>query len=557
MKRDTEVFINQAGYLPGQKKYFVMNSFAETFSVINSENQTVLQGEISLINKKDKSTGMALYRGEFSQLTEEGSYKIVVNTGEESFAFPVKKNIYNDVVSKVMKSFYLQRCGCCITEEHGGIFHREECHIGETPYHSSTGLTGTKDVTGGWHDAGDFGRYITPAAVTVAPMLLGYEHFPEKFQTFNAEIPEKGNGVPDILNEVRYELEWMLKMQETREESDKKGAVHYMVNSLKYVCCTPDKSTVDQYIYDFCSRATADFAAVMAQASRIYKPFDNEFSDLCLKRALLAWDFIINHDIYPEKGFLRPKDTETGGYAGHRDLNLFNKRDIIWPGVELFITTGDTAFQDAVTEGLMDKKAMTGGLIWFDKVGFPEVQYIMAKRSSVNKEVQKQVKEGFLNRYRNILKSSEQCGFHVSILEKEYTWGSNGEILTRGLMSLFAYMLTHEKEFEDLALNQLNYILGLNIHNLSFVVDLGTEFPRNIHHATLASDGIDASFPGLLAGGPNRSVQADEALGKAFKRGTPGALCYIDHGDSYSSNENCITYSASLPALAAWFSLKE
>ena len=544
MSKNSQIYVNQLGYVPGFDKYFITTLDSISFKILSIKNTVVYSGIIEEWKDFDISTGEKLKIGRFSDFNSEGLFKIILDSGEESFKFEIRDNLYSGLSKIVLKSYEFQRCGTELLEADFGEFHRRACHTGTALYHPSLGIKGGKDVTGGWHDAGDYGRYITPGAVTVATMMLGYEQFPDKIK-----------NSPKYIEEIKYELDWMLKMQETNSSSNMFGGVHYMVNFRDYAWEVPDKDRSELFITGYCSIATADFSATMALASRIFRSLDREYSDVLLKRSILAWKFIKEYGEYPLGGFVRPIDMYTGGYADNPKDNRFTNKDMAWPAVELFLTTGDDEYNMACKTLLNPETFIsTGGLNWMDKSVFSEVQYIFGKSSNFDRQIKRGLVKNFLSRCDSYVEISDNDGFFSTLKEQEYQWGSNGEILSRSFQLILAYEKTKDKKYIESALKQVNYILGLNINGMSFLTGVGSNSSKNIHHASFANDGINKGFPGIMAGGANRMVEADPALKAAKEPGTPGAKCYVDHEDSYSSNENCITYSAPLVPICFYFS---
>lgn len=549
-----EIFINQEGYLPKEEKYFIINNKAKSFTVKSEENnQESFSGSVSLWKENDTSTGETLYVGYFTDLTQNGKYFIVLDDGSKSFSFNIKDDVFNNVRDKSLKSYYYQRSGIELEEKYAGIFARKAGHIEKLEYHHSSPIEGKKDVSGGWYDAGDYGRYIIPASVSLAVMLMGYEQYPEKFKSDDINIPESSNGIPDFLDEMRYELEWMLKMQH-REEGKFKGALPYMLNSLHRVDGLPAEASACQYIYDFSSVATADFSAAMALSSRLYKSIDKEFANKCLDASILAWDFLRVNGNYPEGGFQRPSDTTTGGYAEEAKDNYEDYNCRLWAALELYLTTGSTEYHDYFVNNY---KLLTNSwnMAWNDATGFAKIQYILGDKKLLNSEIQKDFTDSFIEYCNtNLLRKIDSNGFKLTIDNSEYVWGSNGELLNRAEQLIFAYQLTKDKKYYNGALAQLNYVLGLNIHNISFVTYTGTNFPKVIHHGIGFATDFKDVIPGLIAGGPNCELDGDTTLPKYFDEDTPPAKCYIDHRDSWASNESCILYNAPLVPVSAFFS---
>lgn len=546
-----QVYVNQVGYLINHEKYFMVDSVKGSFNIRSvADDSIVYNGKTVMHNPDDVSSGMTLYVGDFSDFNQEGEYYIEMKNANASFPFLIGDNIYNDVRDASLKSFYFQRASVDIPEEYAGKFSRKAGHTEPLKYHRSSPISGTKDLTGGWYDAGDYGRYITSAAVTLGIMMMGYEQYPEKFNFDNINIPESGNGISDYLDEIRVELEWMLKMQHTGDD-EYKGALPFMVNSLNYDGAMPDKAT-PQYIYDFSSITTADFAAVMSQAYRLFKDVDSEFAVKCLDSAELAWDFIKDRDLYPEDGFIRPLDTVTGGYADSPSFNDYDDR--VWASVELFLSTGKQEYHDSALDAFTGISELNTTLSYTNTMGFAGIQYVLGNHKDMDRELQSSMKELFLEYCTSLTAQINSDGFKSSLTEWEYVWGANGTLLSRAELLIFGYELTGDKSYYNAALSQLNYVLGLNVNNMSYVSKLGTVYPRNIHHVIFSADGIDDIFPGFVAGGPNWRIDQDYVLPTMFIDSTPNAQCYADKYESYSSNENCILYNAPLTPVAAYFS---
>lgn len=547
------IYINQEGYMTDGEKYFMSEGGELKFALHStSDDSVVYEGKTAIWKKADPSTGMNLTVGDFSDYKGEGEFYLKIENFK-SWKFRIDDEIFNSVRDKSIKSFYYQRCGEAIKADENGNFARPACHTDPLAHHKSSQTQGEKDVQGGWHDAGDYGRYIIPASVTLGTMLTGYEQNPEKYNFDNNGIPESGNGVSDFLDEVRYEVEWMLKMQ-NREEGDFLGALPYMVNSTTYATAMPQSRLYPQLIYDYSSISTAAFAASMAQASRVFKEIDPKLSEKCLEGAELAWSFLEKNGLYPEGGYIRPFGTQTGGYASSAEPNSDDTDDRLWAAAELFAATGKEVYHNYVKEGLKDMTVFSGSLAWSDTLGFAHLRYALTERDNVDAALQAKVRDLFYKKCDELLNISQTDGFRTTLTPNDYFWGSNGELLMRGTLLIYGYELTGKAEYYSAALSQLNYILGLNGHNISFVTGTGTYYPEYIHHLVMKLDDTRESYPGLIPGGPNSRLDGDTTLPRYFNAGTPPALCYVDNFDSWASNENCILYNAPLVPVAAYFS---
>lgn len=558
-----DVFVNQVGYRPQDPKAFVTDEGELSFKVIRTATgRDVLNGNTVPRRISDPATGLDLFWGNFSGIHEPGTYRIQLANGSESNVFEIQDDIYGEVARKALKSYYLSRCGVPLENRWAGIFARPACHTEDARYHPLLSSDGHRVTVGGWHDAGDFGKYVHSTSVSLAHMLMMIEQFPKAFASDSIGIPESNNGIPDILDEIQIALEWMLKMQ--AEGGDKKlaGGVYYMVNTYQYEWVTAENDHADRFVYGISSVATANFAAAMALAARVFSsvPALADQANRYRQAALAAWSFLERHPgLYPETGFIRPSDTLTGGYADSPDLN--DRDDRLWAAVELALMTSDPRFVQALersgdsflNEHFFDSGSFSGQLRWENTVAFPFVQASLQTVPGLKPSQQKRIRKQFLTYCQQLLKRIELDGFGVAL--DQYYWGSTGGALALGQMLVFASQLAPERtEFRGGALHQLHYVLGRNALNSSFVSGVGHRYPKAIHHAVFANDGLEDIHPGLLAGGPNPNLGADETLPKYFDDSTPPALCHVDHMDSWASNENCILYNAPLVALAFYFS---
>lgn len=214
------------------------------------------------VNKNTKTNEAA---GDFTALTTPGTYKIAGDKCGESYEFTIGEGVYDEALNDAVRMLYMQRCGTELTEELAGAFAHPVCHADEAVIY---GTSNKIDVSGGWHDAGDYGRYTVSGVKAVADLLLAYQKYPDAFSD-DLNIPESGNGVPDVLDEARYELEWLFKMQ----ASD--GGVYHKVTCANFPeTVMPQEEVEELIISPVSTTATGDFAAIMAMAYEVYKDVD-------------------------------------------------------------------------------------------------------------------------------------------------------------------------------------------------------------------------------------------------------------------------------------------
>jgi endoglucanase len=262
------------------------------------------------------------------------------------------------VAGATLKGFYYQRMSMPLETRYAGKWHRSEGHMDNVVYiHPSAASEGRPagmviSSPGGWYDAGDYNKYIVNSGITMGTLLSAYEDFSNYFQKQNINIPESGDAVPDILNEVLYNLRWMLTMQDAADG----GVYHKCTNAAFDGMVMPGITKQPRYVVQKGTAATLDFAAVMAQASRVLKPFGKQLprlSDSCLAAANAAWQWALKNPAVEynqneiNKQF-QPQIT-TGAYG---DKSLID--EWFWAASELLATTGKKMFYDTVTKRIQD-----------------------------------------------------------------------------------------------------------------------------------------------------------------------------------------------------------
>jgi endoglucanase len=514
------VNINQVGYETSDTKIAtISNVDAETMDVINVDTgETVYTAQLSDMSY-NRASDEQIKKGDFSEVTTPGTYKIVTNTGDESYEFPVNDTVYDDMYKDVILMLYNQRCGTELDSSISGDFAHDACHTGEAVVYG----TDTKiDVTGGWHDAGDYGRYVVPGAKTIADLFLTYED--AGVDADDIGIPESGNGVPDVLDEARYELDWMLKMQDKSS-----GGVYHKVTCAVFPEVVMPVEETDQLIAcPISNTATGDFAAVMAKASVLYAEYDKEFADTCLEAAKSAYEYLMNHE--GEAGYTDPDDIETGTYPDNCSGDEY-----LWAAVELYIATGDTTYKTYADEKIESGKQVKYGLGWADVGYYALYDYCVYDGSN------SKAKELLISGADDVVKVAEKNGYGASLYDS-FPWGSNMTIANNGMLLIMADKIAGTDTYTTYASYQKDYLLGRNSVSYCFVTGYGTRSPLNTHHRP--SQVLEESMPGMLVGGPNSDLS--DSYAKAVLSEMAPASCYVDNAQSYSCNEITIYWNSPL-----------
>jgi len=551
-------FFNLLGFLPqGPKTILTTLTEASPFYLVDSETDTVCHTGTLDVSSFDPVTGIVSTKADFSDFSVPGTYRLKVGD-DRSPVFRIAEHAYDALTRDLLKMFYFQRCGCELPEKYAGVFVHPACHVRPAlPYGEDPATAVPQDVHGGWHDAGDYGRYVTPGALTVSHMLGAYELFPSKFE-FSVNLPETGNGTPDILNEARYELDWLLRMQLPD------GRVYHKVTTANHApFLMPQDDDAQLYLYPPSSMAAAMFAAVTMQAARIFRNFDLPYSERLFSAGLNSIRYLLEHPEFIP--FKNPKDCRTGEY-GHptdRDQRL-------WADAEFLRTLSDGAFDTLLPDDIGEIRAKIcarfNGYMWDhtirkDSFGWHQaggmallsICFCPDAERVFGEKIVEMAKRYLLYSADEAVKKRNDSSFHVPMVRENYTWGSNLVLMNHAMFCVAAHLLTGNALYRDCAFDCLDYLLGRNTLRFSYVSGHGENALKDPHNRPTVSDHIDAMIPGFVAGGANclfHDPSAKELLAAQGK--TAPMDCYIDDWRCYSLNEIAIYWNSTALFVAAY-----
>lgn len=540
-----DIKVDQVGYPVKALKVAIVTAPARAFEVKRaSDDVAVFQGKLSA-SVTDSNTGDQVETADFSSLRQPGTYYLDVPGVGRSWTFSIGPDVFSHTFYLATRAFYGQRCGTAVDlgAEFPGYSHAA-CHLKGT-FHPSSGNEGPRDIVGGWHDAGDYGRYVVNSGITTGTLLWAWEMFGPKLESIKLNIPESGNGMPDILDEARWNLEWMLKMQ------DHDGGVWHKQTS-EHFCefVMPEEDHLPSEVIGTGKEpykstcATADLAAVAAVAARVYQSFDKNFAAKNLKAAREAWVWT---ERYPDVPFKNPPGISTGEY-GDRDCG----DERLWAAAELWRTTGDAVyyryFHNNYTRFLPSLRAPDAEG-WRVVASMGLWTYALAMRQGADRQAVADIKRAALTAARQIVNRTHSNPYRVSLVVKDYVWGSNGVVANYGMQLLVTNALSQERDFVETALDNLHYLLGRNTFSLSWVSQVGANPYHHPHHRPSGADKNPEPWPGLLSSGPNADRQDD--LLKSLPIALPPGRAYCDDQNSYASNEVAINWQAMLVFLLA------
>jgi len=535
----TDIRVDQVGYTSSAPKVAMVVNVGATgaFSVVRASDGTSVSTGTLGPPKRDADSGDLVRVADFSGLTADGTYYLDVAGVGRSYPFIVGRDVYHRAYYLAARSYYGQRCGTAVDlgPEFPGYKH-DACHLNGA-YHPSSGKSGPHPSAGGWHDAGDYGRYVVNSGIATSTLLLAYQHFARRVQRVSLDIPESKNTTPDLLDEARWNLDWMLSMQDidggvwpkqtseafpgfVKPEDDK---------SVSYVIGTghePFKSTC----------ATADLAATAAIASRLFREFDPAYADRTLAAAKSAYEWA---DRNPKEIFKNPPGVSTGEYG---DADCSDER--FWAAAELWNTTGLAVYDRYVTthyDEFLPALRPVGPPGWGSVAPLGLWSYALGVGGKT--PVVNAIKEATFAAADAIVERTASDGYRVSLAWKDYVWGSNAVAANYAMQLLMADRMRHDPRYVNAALDNLHYLLGRNGLGLSFVTQVGANAVLNPHHRPSAADDNVLPWPGLLSGGPNGRRQ-DPAMRKLPE--LPPAKMFLDEQASYATNEVAINWNAPL-----------
>lgn len=535
------VQLNQVGFTPAAAKWAALPDGAgPVFRIVDEgSGREVLRGQLQAPQRWPEA-GQVLRLADFSSLQAPGAYRLQADGLADAPRFVVAGNAYDALVAAALKAFYFNRAGIALDPAHAGAWARPAGHVGvPVSVHASAAGPGRPAGTRiesakGWYDAGDYGQYVVNSGITVYTLLAAWEHFPSAFRERRIGLPESGNGLPDLLNETLWNLEWMLSMQDPAD-----GGVYHKLTTLRFDgTVMPHEAGAPRVVVQKTTAATLDFAASMAVAARVFEGFERQrpgFAARARQAALAAWAWAQAH---PAEVYRQPADVHTGEYG---DPELAD--EFAWAAAELYITTRDDRFWAAMKPRETGCRAPWWGAVealgWMSLAHHREHLTPAADPALITQRITTLAAE----------LQARAAASPVRVGISKFNWGSNSGLLNEAMMLVQAHRLTGERPPLDAAQAALDYVLGRNATGMSMVTGIGTRPPLHPHHRPSEADGVAAPVPGFLVGGPNEGRQDAQGC-TAYPSQLP-ARSYLDHYCSYASNEVAINWNAPLVYVAA------
>jgi endoglucanase len=555
------VRVNQVGYVPDGPKGATLVTDATTprlWLLKNSNGHIVFLG-LTKPRGVDPSSGQNVHSIDFSWYKKSGSGLTLTVDGQTSHPFDIGKSAYQKLPLDALKFYYTQRSGIEIIDSLRPGYGRPAGHVQVAPNQGDISvpcLPETCDyslnVSGGWYDAGDHGKYVVNGGISVFQLMSAYERA-AVLRTKSAvlrdstlALPESGNRVPDILDEARWQMEFMLSMQ-VPEGQELAGMAHHKIHDENWtgLPLMPDADPQPRFLHPPSTAATLNLAATGAQCARVFAKFDRAFANRCLAAARTAWAAALAN---PERY------APAGGVGGGPYDDTTVTDEFYWAAAELYITTGERAFKDYVLASPLHTADVfrADSFDWQYTATLGRLDLALLPNHLPNRS---KVKASVLAGADKYLAVQKAHGYGVPYAPTGglYAWGSNNQVLNNMVVLAVAHDLSGKDKYRDGVLDGMTYLLGRNALNQSYVTGYGEVASENQHSRWYAAQ-LNPSLPhppvGTLAGGPNSSIQ--DPLAQQLLQGCAPQFCYIDHIESWSTNELTINWNSTLAWNAVW-----
>lgn len=535
--QNIDIRYNQLGYTSDRTKIISLtstNNFSPlAYTVVDENNNQILSGMSETVSYWTDSREY-VSKVDVSQISTMGNYKL--RLGGDEINFDVSTDVYESISNATLKYYYYNRASIEISSTYGGVFARDLGHPdNNVRVHSSAASNSRPTNTiisspKGWYDAGDYNKYIVNSGISTYTLLAAFEHYKSYYENKSLNIPETGGILPDVLDEIKWNLDWMLTMQEPAD-----GGVYHKLTGLNFSGrIVPSNYNMQRYVVGKSTSAALNFAAVMAVASRVFSAYSSElpgYSATLLSAAEAAYEWAENN---PREFFRNPSGVSTGEYGDGNVADEFQ-----WAAVELFITTRNSAYGANINVSSIG-------------AGVPNWQYthplslisMLYHNTVFSSNDINTAKNSFLGTANALRDQVENAVMNIAMgsFNSDYVWGSNGVAANQIVLLIRAYEFTNDDSYLNAAYVAMDYILGRNGTGYSYVTGYGTVSTVNPHHRISDADGIVAPVPGMLSGGPNpgREDNCPNYIN------TSKAGSYVDDWCSYASNEVTINWNAPL-----------
>ncbi|MBL7818637.1 MAG: glycoside hydrolase family 9 protein [Saprospiraceae bacterium] len=574
--------VDQFGYRPNDTKVAVIAqpkvgynapstySPGSVFKVRNWDTDAEVFSGAAVLWKNGTThtqSGDKVWWFDFSALTTEGAYYVQdVETGYSSDKFVIHKDIYTSILRAATHALFYQRCGIDITYPHGNRWTHTACHMGanqdlacrdvQTPNTTSS----AKDLSGGWHDAGDYNKYVNYSYNAVHNLLFAYQETPSVFGD-DWGIPESKNGVPDVLDEVKYELDWLLKMQQTD------GSVLSKVSVVDFVTASPPNNDAARRYYGKVSTSsTLSVASMFAHAAIVFQPINPTYAATLLAKAQSAWSWAVAN---PSVTY-----ANTGFQSSSPELEVYDiSARKIGAAALLFAATNQTAYKTFFESNYSNLEFVQSQYYSSFEATYNDISLYYATLSGASSAVKTNILTAFNQStlYATDLLPSftnKTDAYRAHMNDVDYVWGSNMQKALLGNMyeGMIRYnqSTAQQANFRTIALDYLHFLHGVNAMSLVMLSNTKSIGADNcvtqIYHGwTGDKTAFDLDpIPALMTGGINKNYSVhtisppyNQPIQKMYKDWNTS-----DTDKSWEITEPAVSYQAAYIRLVSKFATR-
>jgi hypothetical protein len=575
------ILVDQIGYRPQDQKIAVIKeggnssqkstNFNTSFNVLNtSTGKIVYSGNATLWNqgKIHSQSGDIAWWFDFSSVSKPGRYIVSSQSGEKSFPFEIAEDVYRNVLIAATRMYFYQRSGFTKRLPYADARWQDDAAFLGAQQDTEARFiddkenpTLARDMRGGWFDAGDTNKYVTFAADPVHQLLHAYSQNPVAW-TDNFNIPESGNGIPDLIDELRFELDWLQRMQ------DSDGGTFIKLGTTDHNYAErPSLDKRPRFYGRKCSSATIAVASMFSHAALVLDRFPQlaNYADGLGQKALRAWQWFESHPIETNCDNQKIQSGDADRTAQEQI------GEAVAAAVYLFALTENPKYTNYIKEHLSQTQPFLNNVWSSYRVTQGDALLFYAQLPSSDAAL----RELITNRFKELVRTNVSAYGNASKLDpyqsympdEQYHWGSNFVKANYGNTNydvvLYNISPNKDDQYRVRALNSLHYFHGVNplgIVYLTNMYDYGAEYTANemwhewfgkgIYSNALTSPNGPA--PGYVTGGPNKSY-----TGSAPLRQQPPLKAYLDSNETklnmWEVTEPSIVYQASYIKLLSKF----
>lgn len=581
------IIVDQFGYSADGKKAAIFKEARVGSDAKNSQRppgtvfllrnleteEIVFEGTARLWNNGavHEQSGDKIWYLDFSEFNQTGLYRIEDSvSGQQSHPFEIRENPYKNVLKAAMRSFFYQRSGYEKKAQFAGENWADDAaHLQDKEtrdFFDQNNSNRFRNLYGGWFDAGDYNKYVTFASGAVHPLLASYRLNPGIWGD-DYNIPESGNGLPDILDELKWEVDWMLRMQmEDGGVIIKMGAKDY------YGASPPSTDTRDRYYGRVSTSSTIAFASMAAHAALVYREFPEwqEYADTLEQAAIKAWEYFSVRqtlDTDSDQGEIKAGDADRSVESQLSEEAIF--------AIYMFALTGEAKWNDLVEESYRNIPLLG----WWGPYNnyFGEALLFYTTLADAKETVKGDILNSFGSKPAPFYGLSENFDpYYAGMPNSQYHWGSLSVMANIGVLNLSVVRYLDEADpgnYRQRAKDILHYIHGRNPLDKSYLSNMyayGAENPVNefyhgwFSHGSAWQNTVTSEkggpAPGFLVGGPNQAFSGDP--NPYLEMGQPPQKMYADFNDTgvwpvqynpWEITENSISYQAAYVRLLSEF----